>query len=598
MNQDDPFDASHQRRSQSGGDNRVPVDSSPPLSRNFDIPRVAAGGEASGIAFAAQLARGSISDSMDSAARRAELEKQMREAFRERQRQTKARQVEHVVLGKGLGARAETTLADGVYQPRMVLQPITEAQKELWQTIDLGKIQHSSEQLGNGADEEDEDSAGPSDPVRCKTHREEEPLLERFRSTYSAVNAILQVRAEVSANITMAEEELDSVCAPFVFAELLESLSIALEVLEDGHPTMRVALPVLCREEPSPDPALRAEQRRREVADPLVVDGAEALLPYLREQLMPLAYELVHVTHTAQWVVQYSVAFLRSLSATNTDEAQVRLELLARCVRLVGKTEKFSSVVLLIEAKMEEYDAFHTLRDSAEQHIGALLDGVEKTLRAVHELQFPLRRARLRLVERGIKQKLQRTMLFLNEIDYHWTPNVRLHAAWKSEFLSGALRRIHCVISPLFSLALMGFVDEAVYKLVTDSRVTGKLHGAAPIQPQVPAAYQIEYERVTEGLTLQQVGMQVRGYASIVVGAQVCMGARYVLRQCTQKFNKDWGFEMNEKAEAPTKAEVNNFMADIQAKARSRVQVGRARAADRPPLSPSDTTFLTQQGAG
>lgn len=442
-------------------------------------------------------------------------------------------------------------------------------------------------------------------------------FLKQLQYTTRATVSLRDVRAEVEENIRMVAAALSQQCRPLSFATLLDAVSRALEAMERGDLTENLTVPD-CRDAEAGEGDVEktgdeGEAAAKEASEPahstpaeeavgnssgastaaelktVVLHGAVEVEAYTRQLLLPKAYQAIAIAHSAEWMLQYTMAFLRATEATDAEEADMRLVLLSRCVRMLGDTESFSSVLLSLEAKSEEYAGFTALKDAAETHLGALLDEVEGSLDAVLSLTFPARRSRLLLVERGMQKKLQRALLFLNEIDYSWTPTVHFHWVWKTQFLSSTFRRIHGSIAHKYMQCNMGFIDDAFRDQVADTRITGQYMGASPNQPKVSRAEQVEYERVTEGLTLQQIGMSVKGVASLIVGEQVCMGARYILRQSTKDFDAAWGFHMDEVSTAPTEEDLQKKVAKLAAKAKRQFAGRPVRNRTRP-----STTFLTQ----
>ncbi|KAK7196274.1 hypothetical protein NESM_000563200 [Novymonas esmeraldas] len=573
------------------------------------------------------------------------LEKELRDGFRkQQQRVNKDRQVEQLALAKGLGGPAVASLKDGFYSPRKVLPPLKPEEKKLFERMDFKnwrrgtdrKLEDAAEVRQPALDACTPESASSTPTtttavvvgagggrsgdalntsvssttsslaaLKGNCAEDVRDFLHQLRSTTRATASVHDARAEVEDNIQIVEAALSQQCAPLSFSELLDTTSRVLSAMERGELAEDVVVPcgadvpqppaedgpdVLpaaasaggLAPEAAPDPPPTIDTTR-------VLHGAVEVEAYTRAHLLPRAYRAVAIAHTAEWMLQYTMAYLRTTAAANQDEALTRLQLLARCVRLLGDMENFSSVLLTLEAKCEEYAGFVALREMAENHIGTLLSEVESSLDAVLGVPFPSRRARLLLIERGIQKKLQRALLFLNEIDYSWTPHVHFHWSWKLELLSTSFRRIHGPIAEKYMRCSMGFVDDSLYEQVADTRITGRYMGATPVQPKVSRAQQVEYERVTEGLTLQQLGMSVKGLASLVVGEQVCMSARYILRQSTKEFNAVWGFRMDEVSAAPTEAQLSETVAKMAARAKQKYMARAGAEKMQPSL-----TFLTE----
>lgn len=461
-------------------------------------------------------------------------------------------------------------------------------------------------------------SSTSSDELRENCPGAVKTFLKHLRATHRATVTLRDGRAEVEENICMVEAALSHQCYPLSFATLLDAIARALEAMERGDLSENLTVPDCQEVEEDTDAQLNKESSRApqpstsaattaatpsvnsESADPshvsatpevktVVLRGAVEVEAYTRQFLLPKAYKAIAIAHSAEWMLQYTMAYLRTTEATDAEEANMRLVLLGRCVRLLGDTENFSSVLLSIEAKSEEYAGFAALKETAETHLNTLLDEVEGSLDAILAIPFPARRGRLLLVERGMQKKLQRALLFLNEIDYSWTPTAHFHWAWKVQFLSSTFQRIHGHIAHKYMRCSMGFIDDALYDQVADTRITGRYMGASPIQPKVARARQVEYEKVTEGLTLQQIGMSVKGVASLVVGEQICMGARYVVRQSTKDYDAAWGFHMDEVSTAPTEDDLQKKVAKLAAKAKRQFAGRPAKERAQP-----STTFLTQ----
>ncbi|CAM38620.1 conserved hypothetical protein [Leishmania braziliensis MHOM/BR/75/M2904] len=571
------------------------------------------------------------SDSRVSGYFREGLEKELRDGFRkQQQRVNKDRQVEQLALAKGLGEEAVTSLKEGSYIPHKVLPPLKPEEKRFFERIDFRKwhqhtdqkledaadlllpmvgecsaaqqpIQVQEHQTATGTDVEDPNntslSTTPSSLVALKADSGEDAqcFLRKLRFTSRATASLCDARAEVEDNIQAVEEALLQQSAPLSFSELLDTAASLLAAMERGKLTENLEVPRGVE--------VRTESDERMPRTP--VDSAETLLPasspttrllhgaveveeYARQHLLPKAYQVVAVAHTAEWILQYTMVYLRTTMAVNKDEAFTRLTLLARCVRLLGGIENFSSVLLSLETKCEEYAGVVALKDTAECHLETLLDEVESALDAVLRAPFPSRRTRLLQVERGVSKQLHRALLLLNEIDHSWTPHVHFHWAWKVQLLTTSFHRIHGPISQKYMQCSMGFIDNSLYEKVADTRITGRYMGASPIQPKVPRAQQVEYEKISEGLTLQQIGMSVKGLASLIVGKQLCMGARYILRQSTKDFDSVWGFRMDEVNTSTTEEELCETVTKMAAHAKQQFTARMSRK-----KMPPSSTFLT-----
>ncbi|KAG5493290.1 hypothetical protein GH5_02032 [Leishmania sp. Ghana 2012 LV757] len=563
---------------------------------------------------------------------RDQLENDLRDGFRkQQQRINKERQVEHLVLAKGLGEGALSSLKEGCYYPHKALPPLKPEEKKLFERKDLmkwcqranidleGSLVSSSSSLGKGSVEEQpaelqehqsitdngvKDSLGTSlsstsPSLRALKEYSSEDVrdfLEQLRSTSRAAASLRDARAEVEENIQMVEAALLKQSAPLSFEELLDVTSRLLAAMERGELAEDVVVEHGAsstaehgEDMPTNHPGLPDAPSAVGTPRARILHGALEVEAYTREHLLPKAFHVIAIAHTAEWMLQYTMVYLRTTAAVNTDEAFTRLNLLARCVRLLGDLENFSSVLLSLETKCEEYAGFVALRDKAEYHLDTLLGEVEGTLDTILSAPFPSRRSRLLLMEGGIRKKLQRALLFLNEIDYSWTPHVRFHWKWKMKLLSASFHRIHGPISRKYMHCSMGFIDGSLYEQVADTRITGRYMGASPIQPKVLRARQVEYEKITEGLSFQQIGMSVKGLASLVVGEQLCMGARFILHQSTKDFDSVWGFHMDEVSDAPTAKELSDTVAVMLQQAKQQY----TKLSNNTKMKPS-LTFITQ----
>ncbi|CBZ30425.1 conserved hypothetical protein [Leishmania mexicana MHOM/GT/2001/U1103] len=575
----------------------------------------------------------SASESHPPAYSRDALQKELHEGFRkQQQRVNKIRQVEQMALAKGLGESAATSLKDGFYIPYKVLPPLKPEEMRLFERIDIkklcqraeGKLEESSvappltlgtdpveHQLMQAKEHQTSTEAGVEDALSTSlssmasslaalegnSSEDVRQFLHHLRSTSRATSSLRDARAEVDDNIQAVEEALLRQSSPLSFEDLLDTASRLLAAMERGELTEDVMVPrgadVSTEKDESNagSPADSAEApSSASCSTTRVLHGAVEVETYTRKHFLPKAYEVVAIAHTAEWILQYTMAYLRTTVAVNRDEAFTRLTLLARCVRLLGDIENFSSILLSLETKCEEYAGFMALKDTAEEHLGTLLNEVESSLDAILSVPFPSRRARLVLLEGGMQKKLQRALLFLNEIDCSWTPHVRFHWAWKVELLGASFHRIHGLISRKHMKCSMGFVDDSLYERVADTRITGRYMGASPVQPKVLRAQQVEYEKITEGLTFQQIGMSIKGMASLLVGEQLCMGARYILCQSTKEFDPVWGFHMDEISTAPTQEELSATAAKIATHAKDQLTARPTKKRK----EPSSTTFLTQ----
>ncbi|TPP46802.1 hypothetical protein CGC20_21010 [Leishmania donovani] len=559
--------------------------------------------------YSRMCAAENASESHPPAYSRDALERELREGFRKQQQQVnKIRQVEHMALAKGLGESAATSLKDGFYIPHKVLPPLKPEEKRLFERIDIRKwCRHAERKLEDSVVAPPptlgEDSAEHR-PMQVQEHQKsteagaEDALSTSLSSTASSLAALEGNSSEdVDDNIQAVEEALLRQSSPLSFEDLLDTAARLLAAMERGELTEDVLVPRgadVSTEKDEGNPGSPADSAdapsSASGSTTRVLHGAVEVETYTRRHLLPRAYQVVAIAHTAEWILQYTMAYLRTTVTVNQDEAFTRLALLARCVRLLGNIENFSSILLSLETKCEEYAGFAALKDTAEKHLGTLLDDVEASLDSILSAPFPSRRSRLLLLEGGIQKKLQRALLFLNEIDYSWTPHVHFHWAWKVQLLSTSFHRIHGRISRKHMQCSMGFVDSSLYERVADTRITGRYMGASPVQPKVLRAQQVEYEKITEGLTFQQIGMSIKGVASLLVGEQLCMGARYILCQSTKQFDQVWGFHMDEISTAPTQEELSATAAKIATHAKEQLTA-------RPTIERkehSSSTFLTQ----
>lgn len=406
---------------------------------------------------------------------------------------------------------------------------------------------------------------------------QQESLMEKFRCTYKPITAISETRMEINENIRVAEKELERACAPSTLEEVIKTLSKALEAVERGYLSERVTLPMLVREKLSTDPRERSQQLQRERKDPLYLEGAQAVVDFVRDHVLPVAYKVVGVAHSVQWLLQYTMAFLQSISAQNEEEAHTRVQLLSQCMRIIGCTENLTALALSLVSKGEEYDSFAELKSSAEDYIKNTVEDVEKTLESILGFSFPNRRQELQKVDQTIQTKIRHALVLLNEIDTTWVPVVYYQMKWKRDFLSSVLKRIHCRITGLYMEASMGFVDTCLYELMKDSRVTQKMMNGAMLTMRVPRASQVEYDRVSNKMKFEIIALTLKGIGSRQIGLQLCMGSRYVLQQCGADFDEAWGFSMHEPSKESIAQEEKRVIEDMYEKVRRFSEKRRSR---------------------
>ncbi|CCW66478.1 unnamed protein product [Phytomonas sp. Hart1] len=510
-----------------------------------------------------------------------EVRDQIQNDFKVQQKMKRDRQLHSLVLGKGLGEVANKMIFKGFYKPQMVFED-KDSNKQLdnnsigltnlqsiFTEISPRKVYENA--LGRAFSQSVNSASGlrPLDSHRFSntyTSTHFETLVSTPRRKESVPRSITKFEetcAEIRDTIDNLESDLDVLCVPHLsFNVLLDILSRALELVEHGDLKEEFILS---------GPEFNIESTRIEVSPEgeatIRLVGAEEVMNYVLKNMIDTAFELVPVTHTAQWVLQFTITFLRSLTAVTEEDAYLRLGLLARCVRLLGSTEHFSATLLTFVFMIEEYDAFYQLTDSAESNIEALFSEVDSILNSVLMESFPFRRSKLQKVDRIIKSKLQRVITFINELDTSWRPTIYFHTLWKDTFLSKCFFRIHNVISQRYVFCSHGFVDEVLYSKIYDSRVTGRVLGTMPSQPQIVLARRVEYERVIEGLTYQQIGISVKRHSSLVVGYQICMSARFILRQATPLYDKAWGFKMDETSK-DTDEDMDKMISKIVARAK------------------------------
>ncbi|KEG12287.1 hypothetical protein DQ04_01831050 [Trypanosoma grayi] len=462
---------------------------------------------------------------------REEAEAGINDAFHKRQLLRQELYLKELMLGSGLGHAAERTVHGRLYQPQAALQTTTDVAATTV-AAERGDVESAANACATQSDMALLDTSPSS-------------VMKQFTKVEVEVQSLKEVHQQLDDNMRIAEDSIAQGCKPHTFDAVLESLSIVLTILEEGDARTQVRLPM-----------------QEESAVPL--QGAEAVMRYAQQYITPLALTLVNTLYATEWMLQYTMTFINSLVAKDEEEAQLRMELLARCVRWLGKIDQFVAFAFAFELKWQAYETFSTLRDSAERFIGGLIRSVEKDMANVLLVSFPKRRKQLLLLEAGIRERLQRIISFLHQIETEWMPDMKVQMDWKDEFLSQIMEKIHTVIAPAFLSASLGFIDDSLYKLVAGKSRLGFRSANSSIRsggsrrslppralPNVSVATQVEDGRVEEKLSFQQIGMTVKRSASLVVGLQLCMGARYVLQQCGVEHDERWGFSLGESPDAP-----------------------------------------------
>ncbi|RNF05580.1 uncharacterized protein Tco025E_07753 [Trypanosoma conorhini] len=468
---------------------------------------------------------------------RKEAEAGIHEAFRSRQRERQQRYVKQLMLGSGLGSAAKRTVQDGVYQPQTVLLLPNEVTSTAAAVTagpavpeEIGERGGAGEKLLGGI-------VPPPDLALLSTSPSS--VMNQFTKAEVEVHNLVEIRRQLEDNLKVAEEYIARGCAPFTFETVLESLSMALSVLEEGDAQIQVTLPM-------------------QADDPEPLHGAEAVMAYVREYVTPLTLTLVTTLYATEWMLQYTMTFINSVLVENEEDAKLREELLARCVRWLGKIDQFVASAFALELMSDSYEAFLDLRSLSEQKIEGLLNSIERDLSAVFLLPFPQRRKGLLERDETIKKRLQRVLQLLTDVETSWIPSVKLQKEWKDDFLTQMYSRIHTFIAPGYFSASLGFIDESLYTFLKGDRAAAKRSsmttprgGSArrnsPKKPMLSllVATQVENRRVEEKLNFRQIAMLVKGSASNVVGLQLCMGTRFMLRQCEAEYDERWGFSMN-----------------------------------------------------
>ncbi|PWV00182.1 hypothetical protein C4B63_7g271 [Trypanosoma cruzi] len=474
---------------------------------------------------------------------REEAEAGIHEAFRLRQRARQKTYVKELMLGSGLGKAAKRTVQSGLYQPQTALYLPTNVVSAAAAVADAGDVSEECEESGDA----DEDPIGKflMPPGLALLSNSPSSVMNKFTRTEVEVQTLVEVERQLEENIKVAEESVARECASFSFENLLESLSLALAVVEEGDAQIQVKLPV-----------------QQEDAVPL--HGAEAVMAYFREHMAPITLTLLATLYATEWMLQYTMTFINSMFIENEKEAQLREELLARCVRWLGKINRFVAFAFALEMASESYEAFAEMHSLAEQHTEELLNGIEGDINSALLLSFPKRRQGLLGRDGRIKKRLQQLLQLLHDVETSWLPTVKLQRDWKDEFLTRMYSRIHTVIAPGYLSAQLGFIDESLYEFVVDGTVLQKQNAMNVTRssngqhtsfrqslPRILVATQVERRIVDEKLTFQQIGMLVRGSASRVIGLQLCMGTRFILRQCDTEYDAQWGFSMSHSQDSP-----------------------------------------------
>ncbi|KAH9577270.1 hypothetical protein LSM04_001577 [Trypanosoma melophagium] len=492
---------------------------------------------------------------------REEAKAGMNNAFRlhQRQRRGQDRYLKDLLLGTGLGVAAEKSVQEGIYEPQAALNTCTNV--PIAEEAEI--IESTTKTIVPDSKKNEGVTSGKKPSVAADMeHLDVSPVnfMKEFTKTEVKVQSLKEVEQQLEENLAVAEKSIANLCSPFTFDVVLESLSTALSIVEEGDARIQVKL------------SMQEE-------DDLNLEGAEAVMDFVQDRITPIALSLVTTLHATEWMLQYTMTFINSLVTKDEEEAYLQLELLARCVRWLAKIDQFVTFSTAIELKWDVYKAFSQLRDSAEEHIGSVLDSIEDDIASVLLASFPKRRQVLILLEEGIRERLQQVLTFLNDIESNWLPDVQLQREWKEEFLTRMLQRIHIVIAPGFLSASLGFIDESLYKLVPDDAAVGRsLHGANRRHeqpPMVSTATLVETRRVVEGLSFQQIAVAVKGSASRVVGLQLCMAARFVLRQCDAEYDTRWGFSMSNSPDAhdpvtSAAGEIARFTNSMQQRVRER----------------------------
>ncbi|AAZ10747.1 uncharacterized protein TEOVI_000809700 [Trypanosoma equiperdum] len=476
---------------------------------------------------------------------REEAEAGINEAIRKQRKLRLQSHVEGIMLGCGIGEAAKQSVHKGVYKPQTTINPSLLCEEDA--------------QPSAGGDEVNSNNGGsrPCPPLDGAALLETSPsaVMKDFATVDVQVETLQEVAEQLDQNIRVARERIGQGCAPFTFEDVLEALTIVLTVVEKGDPTVKVLLPI-----------------QPEGSEPL--EGAEEVADFAYSNIVPLTVALSSTIYATEWMLQYTLTFINSIGVETEEEAQLHLELRARCVRLLGEINRFTAFAIAFKMKCEMYVAFDDLRNETEFNIGGILDSVEEDLKETMQLQFPRRRRRVLKVQRSIFKRLQRALVLLHELDTCWTPVMMLQKVWKDEFLAESYERIYTIIAPTFFSATLGFVDSSLY-IESDSSnsVPEPNNPSCPIQrapsqcsisrhgrqvgsakPRVVAERQskklvlgqVKTLRVEEKRSFEKISYLVKGTVNRTVGMQLCLGARYSLVEFGEEHDKNWDFVANE----------------------------------------------------
>ncbi|KAG8349012.1 hypothetical protein ERJ75_000705900 [Trypanosoma vivax] len=470
--------------------------------------------------------------------------------FREYQRQRQRRHLKKLFLGSGIGRAAKKTVQDATYLPQSIFNETCVVNGDVLDSEEFAAMQGIEKPSDNEG--EHKRPARVEVPIAFTALFQNSPatLLQSFVGVEEEVHTLGDVRKQLDENMSIANASIARCCQPHTFDEILESIAISLTAVEKGDPECKVTLPI---------------QDERDT--PLC--GAERVAEFAEERLSPVAVQLSGPIYVIEWMLQYTMTFINSIITESEEEAQLRLEMLAECVRFLGKINKFTAFYVAFEQVIDVYDAFSRMRQTVEFRVEEHLSSVETTLRSILDLKLPLRRKRLFRAKEGILQRVRQVFVLINEIDTVWAPTIRLQVTWKDDFLSRVLTRIYRNIAPAFLCASLGFLDEMLYTQMnvgkpaivggrsSSTRRTGKRDSCANTMQGARLSASIssgktfmprmiEEHCVHNTKDLHRIGFAFKGKLSKVVGLQLCMGSRYMLNECGSEYDEKWGFSMNE----------------------------------------------------
>jgi hypothetical protein len=498
--------------------------------------------------------------------------------------------VTRFVVGGGFGDRVVESLARGEFAPNLIFDDLDMSDPATAAGVaDTIKLARKS----RGLDDEDSDedafqSAHPSQRPSVSdigVQREFSDQLSIFLHTNTMFDSsflpddrtpIVQHLTEVVTFLQEKQAAAEAPGAPWTLKEILELTETVNACLEEGDDavhfleadgtavspqyrkkqnTIFASRDVTPSATPtssgaallppaSPQVSKLATPKSATLVTPLAAPPTKdslTALEFTKQRLLPALAEMGQHLYRLEWGARYVIAFLDSLFAMNEHDAWIRDAVAGRCVTLGYQAQAIQRAALLLQDNVARHEDFANIRTSSEACAENLLAPTESMLKSIlTTCPFRDQRTLLKQCQPTITAAVNKATLFFQEFDSTWVSFITFHEEWKISFLDSGFCRLQGIAHSWLTASL-GFVDPVLNRQVLDQNT----RDVASYKRKISMAEVVRRLVVNSGADFSSVSVEVKGVSSRIVGLQLCMGARYLCEQTSEKFDNIWGFSMS-----------------------------------------------------